>query len=325
MTEGGAGRRVLVTGAGGLVGRALVKALAADRRGLAHLLALDVRECPPGERRPGVDYRTLDVRDPGLGELLAAERIDTVVHLAAIVTPGPGATRAQQRDVDVGGTENLLAACTRAGVRRLLVSSSGAAYGYHADNPVPLGEEAPLRGNPEFAYSDHKRLVEELLARHRREHPELAQLVFRLGTVLGPSVHNQITALFEKPLVLGILGASAPFVFAWEEDVVACLSAGVRGDAAGIYNLVGDGQMTMREIAAALGKPYLPVPAWLLRLVLSLLSRLRLTRYGPEQVGFLAYRPVLSNAKLKRELYVPAVDARGAFSRYVAGRRTHRL
>jgi len=314
------GRRVLVTGAGGLVGRGLLRALSSDRTGIEALLALDVRPCPPEERLEGVVYRTLDVCSPELGRLLQAERIDTVVHLAAIVTPGPETTREMQRAVDVGGTENVLAACTAAGVRRLVVTSSGAAYGYHPDNPVPLHEEAPLRGNPEFAYSAHKRIVEELLARHRQEHPELAQLVLRLGTVLGRAAANQITALFEKPVVLGILGASTPFVFAWEDDVVACLALGIRGEKSGTYNLVGDGQLTLREIASLLGKPYLPLPAWLLAAALWLLRRLGRTRYGPEQVRFLRYRPVLANGRLKRELHVPAVDARGAFARYLAAR-----
>ena len=320
--KAGRERRVLITGAGGLIGRRLTRALAGQRQGLAAIVALDVREAPAGERLPGVDYRTLDVCAPELAELIAAERIDTVVHLAAIVTPPPGCTREQQHRVDVGGTENLLAACAGTGVRRLIVTSSGAAYGYHADNAALLTEEAPLRGNPEFAYSDHKRIVEELLARHRAQHPELAQLVFRLGTVLGDNVNNQITALFEKPVVVGIEGSSSPFTLAWDEDVVACLAMGVHGEQQGIYNLVGDGVMTLREMAAALGKPYLAVPARALGAAIDLLQRAGKTRYGPEQVAFLRYRPVLSNDKLKREFgYRPKVSTREAFARYLGRSR----
>jgi UDP-glucose 4-epimerase len=314
---------VLVTGAGGLVGRRLVRTLATDRRDLASIVALDVR--PPAEvdRVPGVEYRTVDVCAPELAAVLAEHAVTAVVHLAAIVTPPPGLTREQQYAVDVGGTENVLAACLRAGVRKLVVTSSGAAYGYHADNDVPLTEDSPLRGNPEFAYSDHKRRVEELLARHRREHPELEQLVLRLGTVLGESASNQITALFEKPVLLGVRGSSAPFVFAWDEDVAACIAQGLRRGA-GVYNLVGDGVMTMREIAACLGKPYVELPAPVLASALRVLRRRGLTRYGPEQVDFLRYRPVLSNERLKRELgFRPKVGTREAFERW-RGRRARR-
>ena len=97
---------------------------------------------------------------------LAAHAIDSVVHLASIVTPGKGSSREFEYSVDVLGSQNVLDACVSTGVTQLLVSSSGAAYGYHADNPVPLTEDCAVRGNEEFAYSHHKRLVEEMLAVH---------------------------------------------------------------------------------------------------------------------------------------------------------------
>lgn len=316
-----AGKRVLVTGAGGLIGKKLVAELARDRRGIARLVALDVRETPARDRLEGVEHATLDVRAAELHALVGEVRPDVVVHLAAIVTPPPGCTREMQHAVDVGGTENVLRACLAHGVSQLVVTSSGAAYGYHADNAVLLTEDMPLRGNVEFAYSDHKRIVEELLAEHRRTHPELGQLVLRLGTVLGDAVKNQITDLFEKPVVLGVRGSSSPFTFVWDTDVVACLAEGVREGWTGTYNLVGDGVMTMREIAAALGKPFVALPAVGLELALGELKRRGKTQYGPEQVGFLRFRPVLSNDKLRRERgFRPRVSTREAFERYLASR-----
>jgi UDP-glucose 4-epimerase len=314
-------RSVLVTGARGYVGRQLVEALAREPGEVAHLVAADVRETPAAERSPGVVSLRLDVRDPGLGALLREHAVDTVVHLAAIVTPGPESSRELEYAVDVGGTRNVLEGCLAAGVRKLIVTSSGAAYGYHADNPVPLGEDAPLRGNREFAYSDHKRQVEELLAEARRSHPELAQLVLRPGAILGDRVDNQITALFGKPVVLGVAGSEGPFSFVWDQDVVACLLRGIREDVSGIYNLAGDGRTPLREIARRLGKPYLPLPAWLLRAALAVLHRLGLSRYGPEQVMFLQYRPVLSNERLKRELgYRPRLSSDEVFERWLRSR-----
>ena len=56
--------------------------------------------------------------------------------------------------VDVLGTKNVLEACVATGVGRIVVTSSGAAYGYYADNPPAIAEDWPLRGNPAFAYAD---------------------------------------------------------------------------------------------------------------------------------------------------------------------------
>ncbi len=304
-------RGVLVTGASGYVGQKLVAALAADRRELRTIVATDVR--PPRERLPGVEYVELDVRSARLADCIATHEIDTVVHLATVVTPGKGTSRQLQYEVDVLGTDDVLRACTAEGVRKLIVTSSGAAYGYHEDNAPLLDEDHPLRGNEDFAYAHHKRLVEEMLAAHRERHPELAQLVFRPGTILGPDARNQITAIFERPVVVGLRESETPFVFVLDDDVVACLVRGVHGDATGVFNLAGDGVMTLREIAARLGKPFLPLPAGALRFGIAELRRRGATDYGPEQVKFLAHRPVLSNARLKTVFgYVPR-SSREAF------------
>jgi len=296
---------VLVTGAGGYLGRQFVPALV--EAGITSVVALDVRELPEAERVPGVIYQVGDVRDAEVVDVLREHAIDSVVHLAAIVTPPKGSTRELEHSIDVLGTRNVLQACIDAGVRQLVVSSSGAAYGYHADNPVPLVETDALRGNPEFAYSDHKRQVEEMLAAARTEHPELRQLIFRPGAILGDTTRNQITNLFEQRFVLGIAGTDAPFTFVWDRDVVACLVQGV--------------VTTMPEIARRLGKRFLPVPAWVIRGALTVAKPLKLSQYGPEQVDFLRYRPVLSNEKLKTEFgYTPQLTSDEVFDRYAAAR-----
>ncbi|MBZ0252757.1 MAG: SDR family oxidoreductase [Candidatus Methylomirabilis sp.] len=317
-----AGLGVLVTGANGYIGRLTVEALAADRSLTARVVALDVRETPKERRLEGVEYVVDDIRSPELAEILASYRVDAVVHLASIVTPGRNSDPEFEYAVDVLGTRNVLDACLAAGVRRLVVTSSGAAYGYHADNPVPLAEDAPLRGNESFPYSRHKRLVENMLAQERRDHPALAQLVLRPGTILGEGTANQITALFKKRVVLGVRGSETPFVFIWDRDVVRCILRGLREDLSGVYNLAGDGVVTLREIARMQGRPYLAVPPSLLRGALAVLKRLGLTRYGPEQVDFLRYRPVLANRRLKEAFgYTPERTSREVIEAYLAAER----
>jgi UDP-glucose 4-epimerase len=320
-SSGGAGlsRRVLVTGGDGFLGRGVVRALAALPG--FEVVSLDVREVPAERRAPGVTYRTQDVRDPLLIDTLREHAIDTVVHLASIVTPGRDSDRAFEHSVDVGGSRNVVEACVAAGVQQLVVSSSGAAYGYHADNPDWLVETDALRGNVAFAYSDHKRQVEELLAEFRRSAPQLQQTVLRIGTILGATVNNQITALFEKKALLAIRGSASPFVFIWDEDVTAIIVRAVTTRRAGVYNVAGDGALGIRELAALLGKPVRELPAALLRAALAIGHALRVSRYGPEQLDFLRYRPVLDNARLKSEFgYRPAKTSRQAFEAWMQAR-----
>jgi UDP-glucose 4-epimerase len=330
-----------VTGAAGYLGSTLVGSLAqrlpaagrpagqlgdADGRwtgdrGIDCIVATDIRETPEANRLPGVEYVAMDVRDRALAETLRQHAIDTVVHLAAIVTPGPKSNRELEYSVDVLGTRNVLEACVTAGVERIVVTSSGAAYGYHADNPEWLTEDDPVRGNEAFAYSHHKRLVEEMLAEYRAKRPELRQVVFRVGTILGETTHNQITALFERPRLIAIRGSASPFVFIWDRDVVGAIEHAISSGRDGIYNVAGDGALSIQQIAARLGKRCVNLPPNLLRAVLAVLHPLGLSRYGPEQVDFLRYRPVLDNRRLKEVFgYVPKLTSAEVFELFCRSR-----
>ena len=300
-------KRILITGAGGYVGRIVGARLAARHQ----VLGTDLR----ARDDLGFELLAMDIRDPQMGALMRDRGITHVIHLAAVLEGGKD--RARDYDIDVRGTENVVTGAIAAGVRHLTVASSGAAYGYHADNPAWISEDQPLRATEAFAYAHHKRLVEELLARHRASAPQLGQLVLRICTVLGATTHNQITALFTKRRILGVRGSDSRFVFVWDEDVAGAILHGVAGDRTGVYNLAGDGAMTIGDIAAALGKPTLMLPAFVLRQALGVGQALRLSRYGPEQLDFLRYRPVLDNRRLKETFgYRPMKSSREAFETF---------
>ncbi|MEI5672316.1 MULTISPECIES: SDR family oxidoreductase [unclassified Nocardioides] len=304
--------KVLVTGGSGFLGSSVVRGLTAAGH---EVVSADLR--PPAV--------VMDVTSASqVSAVVGNVRPEVVVHLASIVTPGPDSTRAREHAVDVDGTRHVLDACVEHGVRRVVVSSSGAAYGYHPDNPAWITEDQPVRGNEEFAYSHHKRLVEEMLAAFAERHASLEQVVLRIGTILGESVDNQITALFERPRLLQIRGSDSPFVFVWDTDVVAVIQQAVTGAVTGVFNVAGDGALTVPEIAALLGKPTLVLPERLLRVALAVGKRLGLTPYGPEQTMFLRYRPVLANDRLKTVFgYTPTRTSRQAFDEWSRSRRSY--
>lgn len=155
------GRRVLVTGAAGLLGRSVSQELV-DRG--AHVAGLDIAW---RDRTPIVDQRFTtvpgDVRDRSMIErVLRDERVDTVIHLAAQTLVGP----AVQDPVatfshNVEGTWTLLDACrgsTR--VDRIVVASSDKAYGDAGGRPYR--ETMALR--PAHPYDSSKAMA-DILAR----------------------------------------------------------------------------------------------------------------------------------------------------------------
>ena len=306
---------ILITGSEGYIGQRLIASLATQH----NIVGVDIR----GKNNQTYPYYEMDIRDPAIHTIIEQHDISHLVHLASVMRASDD--RKRDYDIDVNGTKNVIEACIAHKVKHISVTSSGAAYGYHSDNPPWLNESHPLRGNDTFAYSQHKRLVEEMLAKYRQTHPQLQQLILRPGTVLGASTDNQITDLFNSNRILAIKGAPSPFVFIWDEDVVDIIVMGVTNSKVGIYNLAGDGAMTINEIAEALNKPLLSVPAWLLKGLLAIGHRLGLTQYSAEQVDFLRYRPVLDNSALKQVFgYTLRKSTRQVFEYYLEHNQAHK-
>ncbi len=309
---------VLITGSSGYIGSNLVQILSKKYPNWK-ILGTDIKEFAGNQNYPNFTFQNLDISDrEKVISLIKEFNPNSIVHLASILNPPPGMSEETQRKIDVEGTRNVVDGAIQSNTNQIIITSSGAAYGYHADNPEWLKETDPVRGHKAFAYSRHKKEVEDLLAEYRNKNPNLKQLVLRPGTVLGPTVNNLITDLFKKPRILGISGSKSPFVFIWDEDVMNIIIKGIEEKKEGIYNLAGDGAVSMQEVAKILGKPFLPLPALLLKSVLAILHPLRLTQYGPDQTDFLRYRPVLANDQLKKSFgYTPKYTSLEAFLEFL--------
>ena len=77
-----------------------------------------------------------------IAKVIAAEEVDTVVHLSVIATPSGAGGRTSMKEINVIGTMQLLAACQKApGVERLVVKSSSRVYGSSPRDPAMFSEE----------------------------------------------------------------------------------------------------------------------------------------------------------------------------------------
>jgi nucleoside-diphosphate-sugar epimerase len=166
--------KVLVTGAGGLLGRAVVTALAA--RG--HVVRALVRRTPVGDAH-AVETVHADLRRPLDPDVMAG--IDSVVHLAA----GTTGDEAEQFASTVTGTEHLLAAMVSSGVRRILLASSFTVYDWRAARDV-LDEDSPLATDLEArgSYTTAK-VWQERITRRAEHDAGLELTVLRPGIVWG--------------------------------------------------------------------------------------------------------------------------------------------
>jgi UDP-glucose 4-epimerase len=303
--------RYLITGGSGYIGSRLVERLS-EREDTERILICDVR--PPRVFRPNVEYRELDVRDgAAVRSAVAGERPDALIHLAFILNPMHD--EAAMYDIDVGGTHNVLEAAAEAGVGHVLVTSSSTAYGAFADNPVPLTEDDPVRGLPDFEYARDKAECDRLCQLWALRHPDRVMTIVRPCIVFGPNVDNYIVRLWTKQPFQADFGLPDPGIqFVHEDDVVEALSVLLADRVGGAFNVAGDGVMPTGECAELLGIPRRRVPLWLMWRLAGLMWKLRQSETPPGNLHFAIHPWLVSNEKLKRETgWRPSYTSRETF------------
>ena len=299
---------VAVTGPTGEIGRAFLRAL--DRhRDVGRVLGMARREFDPsalGLRK--TEYRQGDVLDRDAVDALA-EEADVLVHLAFIIMGGREETRA----VNLEGSRNVFAAAAAArNLKRLVYTSSVAAYGFHADNPQPLTEDVQPRGSERFYYSAQKAELERVLE-EETAWTDLEVYVLRPCIVAGPDapmLRRQIP-LAPGPLPTLLPAPGTPFQLVHHDDVASALVAASRGAGSpGAYNLAGEGTVTLGDVVHALGGHTFPFPRRLLDIA-ALGVRLPLVPPRAQWISAGRVPTVMDTTKARRELrWRPRFDSR---------------
>jgi UDP-glucose 4-epimerase len=303
--------RYLITGGSGYIGSRLVERLSGDP-GTERILICDVR--PPRVFRPGASYVELDVRDAArVAELIGSEAPDVVIHLAFILNPMHD--EAAMYSIDVGGTHNVLEACSSAGVGQVMVTSSSTAYGAFPDNPVPLTEEHPVRGVPDFEYARDKAESDRLCQLWALRHPDRVMTIVRPCIVFGPNVDNYIVRLWTSQPFQTDFGTPDPGIqFVHEDDVVEALVVLLSERLGGAFNVAGDGVLSAVECAEVIGLPRRRIPLGAARRIASVMWKLRRSETPPGNINFAIYPWIVSNEKLKRETsWRPRFSSRETF------------
>lgn len=279
-----------ITGVSGYVGRLL--AIKLSQTPDARVVGVD--QTPPTDLA-GVVFHQCDIRDPRLADILRDEGVDTLIHLAFYTAPEGDARLAES--INVGGTRNVLQAAGAAGVTRLVMASSAAAYGSHQDNPAPMREDQRLRPNHTFYYSWHKaeqeRLTEEFLQQHR----DVKAVILRPCVLIGPHINNPTGASLQQKILIYIRDNVTPIQLIHEDDAVEAFRLAATGDAEGVFNIASEGTLTYPEIARALGKKIVLLPFWLLAPLATLGKWLRLSPVSARTLRFIRYPIVVDGSK----------------------------
>lgn len=305
--------RYLITGGSGYIGSRLTEILSA-RDDVDGIVNLDVR--PPSRPAPKSNFVRGDVRDYAqIRDLLDREKPDALVHLAFVLNPIRD--EARMYDIDVNGTAAVLRAAADAGTEQVLVTSSATAYGAFPDNPKPIAEDWPVRGQPDFPYAKHKADVDRLCQLWALENPDRVMTIVRPSIVFGPTVENYISRSWQNAAFMPILdGVEQEFQLVHEDDVVSALIGLLDAKAGGAFNIGGDGTLTWKESAEMVGQKTRVISMKTVRRIYSVAWALHAPRVesSPGNLNFIRYPWIVSNEKLKSEIgWQPTADTRQVF------------
>lgn len=186
---------ILVTGGAGYIGSHVVLCLLQEGHDVVVIDNLSnsrveslKRVARIAERRPYL--YNIDVRDAArLGVLFATHRIDLVMHFAGLKAVGESVEKPLlYYDNNVGGTNTLLAAMDKVGVKRMIFSSSATVYG--DPQRLPIDETHPLSAtNP---YGRSKLMIEEILRDLTLSDPAWGVVALRYFNPVGAHESGEI-------------------------------------------------------------------------------------------------------------------------------------
>jgi len=307
---------VAVTGPTGEIGRPTIAALEREPS-IRRIIGMARRPFDPADSGwLKTEYRQGDVLDPTAVAALVGDA-DVVIHLAFAIM----GSRAVTHRVNLDGTRNVIEATVRAHrPSRFVFTSSIAAYGFHSDNPSPLTETAPARGSDEHYYSRQKAQCEALIAAGTAG-SDLEVYVLRPCIVAGPSataladlmpwrqigdrlprwISRAVAAVPGLRPVLPDPGVRLQLVH--HDDVASAIAAAAIGKGPpGVYNIAGDGEVSLAQVAHAMGGRSFPVPHTAVVAAAEAVARLPRVPAWVEWIHTMRVPVIMDTAKARREL-----------------------
>lgn len=322
--------RVVVTGATGNLGTAVVRALA-DDEAITDIVGIARRE---PEWQPAITrWVTLDLADRDEDDRLVDlfRGADAVVHLAWQFHPTRHPVVTWRSNV-LGSIEVFRAAQT-AEVGALIHTSSVGAYS-PTRGTTPVSEQWPTHALPTAAYGREKSYLERVLDAFELQAPGVRLVRIRPAFVFQPDAAAEQRRVFAGPLLPKDALTSLPVVpdipgLAFQavhaDDVAAAFRAAVVRDVRGPFNVAADPVLDAAQLADLLGARVVPMPAALATAGASLLWHLRAIPATPGLLRLLLSVPILDTTRARDQLdWTPRHSGRDAIQAFVDGLRAER-
>ncbi len=291
----------LITGISGTLARLTAKRLLSEGH---EVVGVDYRH-KPGDFDLDIPYYRANYNKTKIEDVFRHHPPDGVLHLGRV---GNLKVQINKRfDLNVIGSAKIRDLCLKYDVRRLVVLSTFHIYGAHAENHIPIFEDEPLRSGTTFPELADAVQLDSQAAQWVYQHPSLRCVVLRPCNVVGPNVQNAMSRYLRQPRLAYILGYSPMSQFIHEDDMVDALHLALFGDAVGVFNVAGAGELPLVHALELTGAKLYPVPGPLAQLILAVQGRLG-PAFPPYLLDFFKYPCIISDSAFRERFgYVPRV------------------
>lgn len=315
---------MLVTGVARQLGGRFVRRIQRDPE-VDRVVAVDAVR--PEHHLGGADFVQADIRQPTIARVLAESGADTVVHLDVTGTPLGGGGRASLKETNVIGTMQLLGACQKSpNIRRLVVKSSTNVYGSAPRDPAVFTESTPPKSLPSGGFAKDTVEVEGYVRGFARRRPDVAVCVLRFANILGPAADTPLASYFALPVLPTVFGYDPRLQFVHEDDVIEVLRIGAHEPRrstlnSGTFNIAGDGVLLLSQCSRRLGRPTVPLLLPAVTWAGSLMRRLGMSDFSPEQIRLLTHGRVVATDQMRETLgFTPKYSTAETFADFVRSR-----
>lgn len=286
-------QRVLITGIGGNLGRALARRLhrecevfGIDRRHVRHM---------PKD----INIEMVDIRRRRAEDIFRRERLDAVVHLN--ILHDPRSSQEQHHDFNINGTQKIAALCAEHHVPKLVVLSSANVYGPSPQNDQLMLEDSPLMASQSSAMLRDLVSLDMLCNTFFWRYPEIETVILRPAHIIGP-VDNAPSRYFKMRRPPMLLGFDPMIQLIHVEDVVTAIIQALVPGLRGVYNVAGPPPTPLSYIHKQLGRSPVRIPEAMVGPMMKMSWALKLGDWRGPELDHLKYVCMVDDSLARKAL-----------------------
>lgn len=306
------GKTIAVTGVNGYAASTLLPLLEADTD-IEKIIGIDVRPWRGGFSK--VEFFREDIRSPEISGIL--NQVDIVCHLA--FADEAMHDRQASDDININGMENILSACEKCGIQKIIIGGCFSVYGFLPSAAHHYSETDAVYDQPADNYfTATAGKLEMIVEKFIRSHPDIMVTFMRMAPLMGPNMDNLLEKAFSMQFSLMHSDNGASVQFIHEDDLGGGLLAAVNKEIPGIFNVGADDAVSLRSCIKKTGVKTIPLPQWLSEFLADLGFNLRVHPFGKDYIRLYRKSIFMNNEKLKAAAgWEPVYDSEAAFFSFI--------